>query len=60
MDDTHQEPGVERPKRPNPLVDFLEHMTADEEASLRYLEQRDRETAGEPDPDALPAVPPEK
>lgn len=54
---------AERPSAPiagkpvmqsNFIVDFLNHMTAEEEASLRYAAERDRETANDPDPDALP------
>jgi hypothetical protein len=41
----------------NPIVDYLEHMTAEEEAALRYAVERDRATANDPDPDALLSEP---
>jgi hypothetical protein len=49
-----ERPSTRPTRRPNPLVAFLEAMTPEEEASLRYAGERDRESAGELDSDALP------
>lgn len=62
MDHAHERPSVEPtpPKRPNPIIEALEHMTPEADEAMRYLAERDSETANDPDPDALPSLPDSK
>ena len=49
-----------KPKRKNPVIDFVENMTAEEHATFEYLAERDREDVANAvaDDDALPSEAP--